>query len=91
MTDKIKELSDLIQSSSLSKEDKENWLAYIGSLTSFYWDHLIFLFREMPDKISWVNDNFKKKLNALKSKDIGQWRQAMTEEKADISGMFAQE
>lgn len=84
---KTDELKTLINQASLSDDDKAVWLKYAESLSEFFADHLAYLFSEMPDKVQWLTDNYKKKLSILLKNDQAGWEKVLEEEKEVLSNL----
>lgn len=84
---KLDELKTLINQASLSDEDKAVWLKYSEGLSDFFAEHLVYLFSEMPDKVQWLTDNFKRKAEVLLKNDQVGWKKIIAEEKEVLNNL----
>jgi len=80
-------IEDLINSSSLSEEDKEAWIKYASSLSDNLLEHLIYLFNELPDTVTWLNTSLRRKVDALKNNDSQAWTAIVEEERQMINNI----
>ena len=80
----IDELKAFIQNSSLSDEDKKFWVEALKNATPEVAISILSYFQDFPDKIQWATDMFRRKVEALKTKDENAWNQILTEEEAEL-------
>lgn len=78
------ELKTFIQASSLSEEDKNFWINSLKNATPEIAISILSYFQDFPDKIQWATDIFRRKVQALKTKDENAWNQILTEEEAEL-------
>ncbi len=78
------EIKKLIQESGLSEEDRQIWLNALQSAPSEIISALSDYLLEFPDKLSWLTDILKRKMEAMKKKDEGAWNQILAEEALEI-------
>jgi len=91
--DYIKELTEIIQSSSLSENDKGIWVDILKSeivpkITAI---EVLDYLKEFPDKLQQATEMLKRKIKAFKSKDEDAWNQILAEEEAELEAIKARE
>lgn len=80
----MEELKAFIQNSSLSHEDKNFWVEALKNATPEIAISILSYFQDFPDKVGWATDMFKRKVEALKTKDENAWNQILAEEEAEL-------
>jgi len=86
----IAQLTELIKNSSLPAQDKKEWLKHIKQLLSAQLTLLLAFFEQLPEKISWLNENLKKKKEILAKQDEQAWQELLREEKQVFENMIDQ-
>ena len=81
----LEEIIAFIQNSSLSDEDKNVWIKSLKNATPEIAISLLSYFQDFPDKVQWATDMFKRKVQALKTKDENAWNQILAEEEQELA------
>lgn len=74
------QLTQIINTSNLTAEDKELWQQAIENLEEDDLQAILDILNEDPSQLSFLTGNLRTKVNALKSDDQNAWDLAVSEE-----------
>jgi len=84
------DLKQLIAKADISDKDKGLWLDALKNATPEIAMSILSYFEEFPDKIAWATDLFKRKVEAVKTKDEQAWNKILADEEAELASIASE-